>query len=190
MIHFRRSAYNHHFRRLNIFLGVCCFEFIILFMAISCKYIHYFRNLRFQDINYGIIIWSLLQKAVRALSHLEQFPQFETTNEVQADKKKEAAQKQEASLKPLENAIVCGLLQHADKDVRLLVAICVAEIFRVRAPEPPFEDKDLKVYIINKINENLYLSLLLSLSLLYHCMYHFYKHSCICTFWFESHSFF
>ncbi|KAF7829837.1 sister chromatid cohesion protein PDS5-like protein A isoform X1 [Senna tora] len=85
-----------------------------------------------------------LRQAVSALSQLEQFSLNESTNEVLADKNNEASQKREASLKPLEHAIICGLLQHADKDVRLLVAICATEIFRVRAPEPPFEDRDIK----------------------------------------------
>lgn len=98
------------------------------------------------------------------MSQLEQFSLVETTDEVQAEKKKEALRKQkdaqnrEASLKPLEDVIICSLLQHADKDVRLLVAICVTEIFRVRAPEPPFEDKHLKVHIRHNITENFIIS--------------------------------
>ena len=100
--------------------------------------------------------WTLLQQAITALSQLEQFAQIETSNEEQANnnQKKETLRKQQnaqnrvASLKTLEDAIASDLLQHADKDVRLLVAICIAEIFRVRAPEPPFEEKDLKVHSI------------------------------------------
>ncbi|GAU33080.1 hypothetical protein TSUD_227390 [Trifolium subterraneum] len=53
--------------------------------------------------------------------------------------------KREDALKPLIDAVVChGLLHHEDKDVKLLVAICVTELFRVKAPEPPFEDKHLR----------------------------------------------
>ncbi|XP_054798442.1 sister chromatid cohesion protein PDS5 homolog B isoform X2 [Prosopis cineraria] len=92
-----------------------------------------------------------LRQAVSALSQLEQFSLIESANEAQANnkqkealRKQEAAQNRVASLKTLEHVIICDLLQHADKDVRLLVAICVTEIFRIRAPEPPFEDKDLK----------------------------------------------
>ena len=34
-------------------------------------------------------------------------------------------------------------LEHNSKDVRLLVACCIADIFRVFAPEAPFADQDL-----------------------------------------------
>lgn len=81
--------------------------------------------------------YGLVQKAVNALSQLEQCPQ------------PRSAEKVAAALKPLANALVGGgLLQHADKDVRLLVAICVAELFRVNAPEPPFEAEHLKVVLV------------------------------------------
>ncbi|KAK7301356.1 hypothetical protein RJT34_12219 [Clitoria ternatea] len=80
-----------------------------------------------------------LREAANALSELEQSPQPRTTKEVQAAKKREAA------LKPLTNALVCGgLLHHGDKDVRFLVSVCATELFRVKAPEPPFEDKHLR----------------------------------------------
>ncbi|XP_012567744.1 sister chromatid cohesion protein PDS5 homolog B isoform X3 [Cicer arietinum] len=80
-----------------------------------------------------------LRKAANALSNIEQSPQPQTAKEVQAMKKREDA------LKPLTDAVVCGgLLRHEDKDVKLLVAICVTELFRVKAPEPPFEDKHLR----------------------------------------------
>ncbi|XP_058091316.1 sister chromatid cohesion protein PDS5 homolog B [Magnolia sinica] len=36
------------------------------------------------------------------------------------------------------------LLQHKDKDVRLLVAVCFSEIIRVLAPDPPYDDETLK----------------------------------------------
>jgi len=34
-------------------------------------------------------------------------------------------------------------LEHSNKDVRLLVACCIADIFRVFAPEAPFTDQEL-----------------------------------------------
>ncbi|CAJ1971874.1 unnamed protein product [Sphenostylis stenocarpa] len=78
-------------------------------------------------------------KAANALAQIKQSPQPRTAKELQA------AKKQEDALKPLANAVVCGgLLQHADKEVRLLVAMCVTELFRLMAPEPPFEDKHLR----------------------------------------------
>ncbi|XP_027940300.1 sister chromatid cohesion protein PDS5 homolog A isoform X2 [Vigna unguiculata] len=80
-----------------------------------------------------------LRKAANALSQIKQSPQPRTAKELQA------AKKQEDALKPLSNAVVCGgLLQHADKEVRLLVAMCVTELFRLMAPEPPFEDEHLR----------------------------------------------
>lgn len=76
------------------------------------------------------------------MSELKQSPQPRTAKEVQA------AKKQEDALKPLADALVRGgLLRHVDKEVKLLVAICVAELFRVKAPEPPFEDKHLRVHV-------------------------------------------
>ena len=80
-----------------------------------------------------------LQQAANALSEIEQ----PSTSE--AARKLEAIKNLEVSTKPLRKAIVHGLLQHKDKEVRLLVAICISEIFRVMAPEPPFEDKYLRV---------------------------------------------
>lgn len=89
-----------------------------------------------------------MQKAANALSQIEQSRQPRTAEELQA------AKKQEDALKPLSNAVVCGgLLQHADKEVRLLVAMCVTELFRLTAPEPPFEDKHLRVSIMCSIVE-------------------------------------
>lgn len=80
-----------------------------------------------------------LREAANALSTLDQSPQPRTAKEVKAMKKREDA------LKPLIDAVVCGgLLQHGDKDVKLLVALCVTELFRIKAPEPPFEDKHLR----------------------------------------------
>ncbi|KAL5070986.1 hypothetical protein RYX36_021873 [Vicia faba] len=80
-----------------------------------------------------------LRKAADALSKLEQSPQPEITNCVQASKKRDVA------LKPLiDDVVYSGLLCHEDKDVKLLVAICVTELLRVMAPEPPFEDMHLR----------------------------------------------
>lgn len=59
--------------------------------------------------------------------------------------KREATRKLEAAIEPLKETIVKGLLRHRDKDVRLLVAICATEMMRLMAPEPPFEDRDLRV---------------------------------------------
>ncbi|KAM7291619.1 sister chromatid cohesion protein PDS5 homolog B [Ixodes scapularis] len=35
-----------------------------------------------------------------------------------------------------------GFLEHSSKDVRLLVACCIADVFRVFAPEAPYKDPD------------------------------------------------
>ncbi|XP_027368350.1 sister chromatid cohesion protein PDS5 homolog A [Abrus precatorius] len=88
--------------------------------------------------NKDFIVKSLTQ-AANALSQLEQCPQVGTKGAAQGTNKRKAA------LKPLANAVVCGgLLQHADKEVRLLVAICVTELLRLEAPECPFEEKHLR----------------------------------------------
>ncbi|XP_019460581.1 PREDICTED: sister chromatid cohesion protein PDS5 homolog A isoform X2 [Lupinus angustifolius] len=82
-----------------------------------------------------------LRQAANALSQLEQSELPQTAKEVQA------AKKRDADLKPLANALVeliHGLHRQEDKDVKLLIAISVTELFRVMAPEPPFEDKYLK----------------------------------------------
>jgi sister-chromatid-cohesion protein PDS5 len=89
-----------------------------------------------------LLFYALVQKAANALSNLEQSPEPQTAKEVQAMKKREDA------LKPLTDVVVCGsLLHHDDKDVKLLVAICVTELFRVKAPKPPFEDMYLRVLV-------------------------------------------
>lgn len=38
------------------------------------------------------------------------------------------------------------LLNHKDKDVKLLVSVCFIEVMRVLAPDPPFSDEILKVF--------------------------------------------
>ncbi|XP_010521251.1 PREDICTED: sister chromatid cohesion protein PDS5 homolog A isoform X2 [Tarenaya hassleriana] len=62
-----------------------------------------------------------------------------------AANRKEALKPLEAAIKPLKKSIIKhGLLNHRDKEVRLLVTISVSEIFRILAPDPPFEDKYLR----------------------------------------------
>ncbi|KAL4583130.1 hypothetical protein LXL04_007694 [Taraxacum kok-saghyz] len=49
------------------------------------------------------------------------------------------------AIKPLSGSLVKhGLLRQKDKDVRLLVAICVCEILRILAPNPGFSDEDFR----------------------------------------------
>ncbi|KAM6553079.1 hypothetical protein CsatB_013841 [Cannabis sativa] len=88
--------------------------------------------------NKDFIVKSLRQ-AANALSQLEQ-PSSPDPN-----KKLEAAREIEAAIEPLKECIIIrGLLQHKDNDVKLLVAICVSETFRILAPDLPFEDKYLR----------------------------------------------
>ncbi len=87
-----------------------------------------------------IISFVILQQAATALSQIEQ------PSSSVASKKMEVMKKLETAIKPLSKSIIKhGLLRHSDKDVKLLVAICVSEIFRILAPEPPFEDRFLRV---------------------------------------------
>lgn len=58
----------------------------------------------------------------------------------------------ETALQPLtESFAKHDLVSHKDKDVRLLVAICATELFRILAPEPPFEDGYLLVNVLFNI---------------------------------------
>ncbi|KAK8649157.1 hypothetical protein V6N13_129891 [Hibiscus sabdariffa] len=89
-------------------------------------------------------IWELpegqrVMQAVSALSQIEQ------PSVVEAAAKVQVLEKLKESTKPLRNSIIKhGLPNHSDKDVRLLVAICVSEFFRILAPQPPFADKYLR----------------------------------------------
>lgn len=80
------------------------------------------------------------QQVENALSKIEQPLSPETS------KKAEALKRLEAATKPLRKSIIKhGLLHQNDKDIRLSVATCVSELFRILAPEPPFEDNYLRV---------------------------------------------
>ncbi|XP_065880511.1 sister chromatid cohesion protein PDS5 homolog B [Euphorbia lathyris] len=81
-----------------------------------------------------------LRQAATALSQIEQSSSLH-----EESKKAESMKRLEVAIRPLTKSIIKhGLLRHNDKDVKLLVAICVSEMFRVLAPEPPFEDKYLR----------------------------------------------
>lgn len=101
--------------------------------------------LSFQQIFLPFLIFHTfsLQQAASALSQMEPPSLHETS------KKQEAAKNIEDATKPLRKSIIKnGLHKHGDKEVRLLVSICVSEVFRILAPEPPFEDKYLRVEYI------------------------------------------
>ncbi|XP_043700993.1 sister chromatid cohesion protein PDS5 homolog A isoform X2 [Telopea speciosissima] len=69
----------------------------------------------------------LLRQAASALSELSQSPSLQRV------------------IEPLSDSLVRhNVLQHKDKDVRLMVAICFSEIIRVLAPDPPFSDEILR----------------------------------------------
>ncbi|KAK2659490.1 hypothetical protein Ddye_006023 [Dipteronia dyeriana] len=93
---------------------------------------------RLTRFNKGLFLKSLKQ-AASAFSEIEQ------PLAPEASTKKNALKKLDAATNPLRKSIIKhGLLQQNDKDVRLFVAICVSEMFRILAPEPPFEDKYLR----------------------------------------------
>ncbi|CAM8937206.1 unnamed protein product [Rhodiola kirilowii] len=51
----------------------------------------------------------------------------------------------EPAIKPISTYLFDhGLVQHKDRDIKLLVAICLTEIIRILAPEPPFTDHDFR----------------------------------------------
>lgn len=71
----------------------------------------------------------LLKQAVGYLSELDQSPSASILE----------------SMQPFINAIIKPeLLQHQDRDVKLLVATCICEITRITAPEAPYSDDVLK----------------------------------------------
>uniref|UniRef100_A0A7N0TLY4 Sister chromatid cohesion protein PDS5 homolog A n=1 Tax=Kalanchoe fedtschenkoi TaxID=63787 RepID=A0A7N0TLY4_KALFE len=68
-----------------------------------------------------------LGKTAKALSELNQNPAMEP------------------AIKPISTYLfVHGLVQNKDRDIKLLVAICITEIIRILAPEPPFSDHDFR----------------------------------------------
>ncbi|KAL9268265.1 Sister chromatid cohesion protein PDS5 homolog B-like protein [Drosera capensis] len=72
-----------------------------------------------------------LREAAKALSGLEQNP-ADSNSDPNSLKGK---------IKPLtESLLKHGLIQHKDKDVRVLVAVCFCEIIRVLAPDPSLSD--------------------------------------------------
>ncbi|KAL4183551.1 hypothetical protein AMTRI_Chr11g98840 [Amborella trichopoda] len=69
----------------------------------------------------------LLKKAVSGLQELGQAPSLQSV------------------LEPISDSLVRhNLFQHKDKDVRLLVAVCFSEIFRILAPEISYSDDTLR----------------------------------------------
>lgn len=61
------------------------------------------------------------------------------------------------AIKPLSDSILKhGLLQQKDKDVKLLVAICVCEILRILAPKPGFSDENFRVICLTQIYFSLF----------------------------------
>lgn len=53
------------------------------------------------------------------------------------------------SIQPFLDAVIKPeILNHQDKDVKLLVASCVSEITRITAPEAPYSDNIMKVIVL------------------------------------------
>ncbi|XVF64578.1 hypothetical protein PTKIN_Ptkin09bG0180000 [Pterospermum kingtungense] len=85
------------------------------------------------------VLVKFLRQVANALSQIEQ------PSVVEVATKAQVLEELEAATKPLRKSIVKhGLSNHTDKDVKLLVAICVSELFRILAPLPPFADKYLR----------------------------------------------
>jgi len=71
-----------------------------------------------------------VQQASTLLAELDQSPPQSTHN----------------AMKGCSEALVStSLLRHKDKEVGLLVAICISEIMRIVAPDAPYSDETLKV---------------------------------------------
>lgn len=73
-----------------------------------------------------------MQHASTLLAELDQSPPQSTHN----------------AMKGISSALVSpALLRHKDKEVGLLVAICISEIMRIVAPDAPYSDDTLKVSV-------------------------------------------
>lgn len=84
---------------------------------------------------HGLLSFNL-QQAAGYLSELDQSPSASILE----------------SMQPFINAIIKPeLLQHQDRDVKLLVATCICEITRITAPEAPYSDDVLKVILVDEI---------------------------------------
>ncbi|CAL9241015.1 unnamed protein product [Arabidopsis halleri] len=78
----------------------------------------------------------LLREVANTLSQIDQ---------PSATNKEKGLKLLEAELRPLKKSIIKhGLLKNRDNDVSLLVTVCVSELFRILAPNRPFEDKYLR----------------------------------------------
>lgn len=74
-----------------------------------------------------------MQQASTLLVELDQSPPQSTHN----------------AMKGCSEALVSpSLLRHKDKEVGLLVAICISEIMRIVAPDAPYSDETLKVILV------------------------------------------
>ncbi|CAL1362329.1 unnamed protein product [Linum trigynum] len=87
---------------------------------------------------------SLLKSLREVAESLVQI-QHACSSSLEGLEKKKLAKKQAAALLPMKEFIVKReILRHADREVQLLVSVCVAELFRILAPETPFADKHLR----------------------------------------------
>lgn len=71
----------------------------------------------------------LLRQAASLLAEVEQSPQPSTVTALKGCS---------------ESLVLVNLLRHKDKDVKLLVALCISEIMRILAPDAPYSDECLK----------------------------------------------
>ena len=54
------------------------------------------------------------------------------------------------------------VINHKDKDVRLLGACAIAEVLRICAPKPPYDDEQLKVSVEWYLNNVFFIFLVVS----------------------------
>lgn len=52
------------------------------------------------------------------------------------------------ALSPLMKALVATrLFEHSNVDVKVYVAACISQIMRITAPDAPYDDEKMKVYV-------------------------------------------
>lgn len=137
-------------KRISLFFIVMCFyvssvsPFTHLFylkenyasltfisVVLSCFYFLYFTIffIGFNCCNFDV---SFFQKVELLLSRVEQAPSERTYD----------------ALLPVMKALIApDLLRHSEIDVKVSVASCINEITRVTAPDAPYDDKQMQVFI-------------------------------------------
>lgn len=81
---------------------------------------------------YNLLYYCVLKQVENRLTRVEQSP----------------SKSMQTALAPCKKALVANeLLRHPDADVKVAVASCISEITRITAPDAPYEDDQMKVFL-------------------------------------------